>query len=681
MGIKRYVASKDNTITNALKSNLTTRATDANMGASDILETFSIYGQASTTSAETQRILIQFPVDTISTDRTSKKIPTNHKATATITVADGDAANGMTEKQHITITSTDGTTKRYVLTNAALDDTTVTGTILSDGETDTGAGTAGADEDLGVAVSIDLSSATQNAYLVALKAAIEHANGHNGKITVSAVPGQATGNQSITLTQATAGESGNTAITENLANVTKTDFTGGITNVNFYLRMFNAVHGQPLPRDLVLTARPITKTWDEGYGLDMDSYSDKGYPLVTGSTWHTASGYVKWDTPGGDVSLDAKNNYTDYFEKGDENLEINITNLMEDWLYGTRSNYGMLIQVTSSQEAFNGSEGTLAEVLSLNLTGSKKSYYTKKFHGRTSEYFFKRPIIEARWDYNRIKDDRGKAHYSSSLLRNTDNLNTLYLYNYVGGKLRNIPYLADNLIYVQLFSGSLGNTAPQGAALTMAAPDGGSAGGVSSGSPTVIAGGLVSGEVGIYTASFALTSNIAPTDVLTDIFDVWMNGAGVASSTVQFHTSSFKIDKFPAYDYNYEPEYVAKITNLKDSYDHGETAKLRIFNRLKNWQPNVYTVANSTPQNTIIQSGSYRVYRVRDNMEVIRHSTASSDNETYLSYDKNGNFFDLDTSMLEPGYMYGIELAYYVGDTWNIQKNKFKFRVDEREQV
>ena len=161
-----------------------------------------------------------------------------------------------------------------------------------------------------------------------------------------------------------------------------------------------------------------------------------------------------------------------------------------------------------------------------------------------------------------------------------------------------------------------------------------------------------------------------------------MNGSGAGTLiTPAYYTGSFEIEKFSAHDYHYEPEYLTKITNLKDSYDHGETAKLRVFNRLKNWQPNVYTVANSTPQNTIIESGSYRVYRVRDNMEVIRHSTASSDNETYLSYDKNGNFFDLDTSMLEPGYMYGIELAYYVGDTWNIQKNKFKFRVDEREQV
>ena len=44
MTIKRYKATKDTTITNAYKQNLSTRATDANMGESDVLEVFSIYG-------------------------------------------------------------------------------------------------------------------------------------------------------------------------------------------------------------------------------------------------------------------------------------------------------------------------------------------------------------------------------------------------------------------------------------------------------------------------------------------------------------------------------------------------------------------------------------------------------------------------------------------------------------
>ena len=45
--IKRYYATKDNTITNAFQENLSTRGTGSNMGASDIVEVFSIYGQQS----------------------------------------------------------------------------------------------------------------------------------------------------------------------------------------------------------------------------------------------------------------------------------------------------------------------------------------------------------------------------------------------------------------------------------------------------------------------------------------------------------------------------------------------------------------------------------------------------------------------------------------------------------
>ena len=51
MAIKRYTADEDTTITNAFKSNLTSRGTGSNMGESDILETFSLYAQESTASS------------------------------------------------------------------------------------------------------------------------------------------------------------------------------------------------------------------------------------------------------------------------------------------------------------------------------------------------------------------------------------------------------------------------------------------------------------------------------------------------------------------------------------------------------------------------------------------------------------------------------------------------------
>ena len=69
MAVKKYFADADTTITNAFKTNLTTRGIDAIMGASDILETFSIYGQASSDSTELERLLIKFPIDEITAAR------------------------------------------------------------------------------------------------------------------------------------------------------------------------------------------------------------------------------------------------------------------------------------------------------------------------------------------------------------------------------------------------------------------------------------------------------------------------------------------------------------------------------------------------------------------------------------------------------------------------------------
>ena len=64
--IKRFFASKDNTISNAFKEDLVTRATGSNMGTSDVLEVFTIYGQADSGSVELTRFLVEFPIDEVS---------------------------------------------------------------------------------------------------------------------------------------------------------------------------------------------------------------------------------------------------------------------------------------------------------------------------------------------------------------------------------------------------------------------------------------------------------------------------------------------------------------------------------------------------------------------------------------------------------------------------------------
>ena len=634
--IRRYYATKDNTITNAFEDNLTTRGTGSNMGASDILEVFSIHAQASSSSglsSELARSLIEFNITEISSSRESGTIPGSGSvsfylkmynaphsqtvpsdftlsvqgvsgswqegygidmdfyedltkdgigsnwinangsltsATATVTVDDGDAANGMTEKEHITIISTDGTTKRYVITNAASDGSTDTGPILrDDANTDTGAGTAGAAEDGGIAVSIDLSSATQNAFLVQLKAAIEHANGHNGKITVSAVPGQANGNQAITLTQAATGRAGNSTITTDIEQI------------------------------------------------------------VEGTSYVFANGNGQWATQGGDFYTDTSSSFTQSFSTGLEDLCVDVTPLVEQWIntqgniLGSKNNDGFVVKLTNALEA------------------ETKSFFTKKFFGRDSEFFFQRPVLEARWDSAR-RDDRGSFYASSSLAPAEDNLNTLFLYNRIRGRLRDIPAVGTNPIEVSLYT---------------------STGGTQLG--TTFTGSHVS--TGLYSC------NVTASTTATSIVDVWHSGG------VEYFTGSLSVKTFGSNGFNPEEAYVLSMPSLRKEYRKGQTHRLNLYVRERNWSPNIHTIAvrSSIPSLTI-PSGSFQLRRCIDDYIVVPYGTGSATEPAYtaLSHDVSGNYFDLDTTYLEAGYLYDIQYSFYDEENgWEEQPYRFKFRV------
>ena len=135
------------------------------------------------------------------------------------------------------------------------------------------------------------------------------------------------------------------------------------------------------------------------------------------------------------------NIYTQYFDRGTEDLEIDISDLVEKWIAGTGAggydNFGIAVYLTGSQE--DGS--------------TSGSFYTKKFFARGTEFFFRRPCLEARWN-DAVKDDTGNVWFSSSLAPQAENLNTIYMYNYVRGQLRNIPEkqwlkLNNQCIYLQ----------------------------------------------------------------------------------------------------------------------------------------------------------------------------------------------------------------------------------------
>lgn len=486
MSIKRYVASKDSTITDAFQSNLRTRGTGSNMGESDILETFSIFGQASSASVEKSRILVEFPISSIISDRADGKL----------------AASG---------------------------------------------------------------------------------------------------------------------------------------SVEFIMKLSNARHGETLPRQFTLTMHAVSQSWEEGTGLDMEEYTDltKNGP---GVNWVNARSGVAWAEQGGDfltasyVPGSTMPSFSQFFDRGIEDLEINVTSLVEEWISGTHPNYGVGIFLSGTQE--DGSD--------------LRSYFTKRFFARGSEFFYKKPYIEARWD-STLKDDRGKVVIDSPLLSTADKTNTLYLYNYVFGALKDIPSIGSD-IFVELWT-----SASAGTQIVT--------------SPSPITGTKVS--TGIYSASFVLPNTASLSET---VYDRWFSGS------VALFTGSFEPESFNASQNALQSRrYVISLTNMKPIYSNEETPRLRLFTRLKDFQSTIYVKATTTPENNIIEDAYYKVFRVFDNCDIIPYGTGSL-NHTRLSYDKDGNYFDLDLSLLEPGFMYGIKLVFAQDGKFEEQKQTFKFRIDQLEE-
>jgi len=621
MAIKRYTADADNTITNAFKENLQTRATDANMGESDIVETFVIYGQTSinnTASLEEARILVKFPIDDIAADRAAYEIP----------------ASG---------------------------------------------------------------------------------------------------------------------------------------NVDFYLRVHNAPHGQTLPRDYSLKVRPVSGSWEEGYGLDMESYSDIG-----ASNWEQATTSRDWVWDGGDFHTTPE--FTQAMPLGTEDIEINITDLVEDWLSDDGiANDGLGINISSSvidpfsvnasfsnvslgnQDAvltvpkqwtgmtaaetasFDNSTLTCYEFVSgttppsigdpyaawltvdigaqnasyvdtertssillfptdseeslwgdvnsdcTYLTGSTvvflfssgsvfphhrnvmdltlqlpsniarfdRSYYIKKFFARGSEHFYLRPKIEARWDSAK-KDRRNSFYASSSLVPAEDNLNTLYIYNYARGELQDIPAVGTGTLLVSLYDGATG--APTGSALTV----------TSSNDDVTTDAEARWVTTGIYSASFAINTTSSY------LYDVWHKDG------IEYVTGSqISVRSFATETAVNTGEYVSNITNLKEKYSTSEKPRMRMFVRDKDWSPTIYTVATTNIETKVIEDAYFKVFRVADDFDVISYGTGSlNEGYTQMSYDKDGNYFDIDMSLFEPGYSYGIKVSYKRSSVFNEQPELFKFRVE-----
>jgi len=393
-------------------------------------------------------------------------------------------------------------------------------------------------------------------------------------------------------------------------------------SVNFIFKLFNVAHTEILPRNYDVVVKPISGSWDEGYGLDLENYSDNGQTQTDGFGvgWKfksTTDPVSVWASDGGDF-------YSGYdkvfhLDTGLEDIEIDITDIVEDQISGMLAPNGIAVMLSGAYE-----DGT-----------NNTTYYTKRFSARSSEYFYKTPRLEARWE-TVTKDDRGDFYFSTPNLSTQDNDQSIYFYNKFGGILKNLPGSVLPLVKLE---DENGNTIIEDIASTLL-------------------------STGIYKATVNITGSED-----AQLIDTWYSGSSV------FHKGivDAKVREFG--DSYAQPDYVFSITNLKNSYKNYEFPTIKVFGREKNWSPNVYKIANSSIEVSTFKNLYYKIIRIVDNMTVIDYGIEPIP-YTKCSYDKNGNYFDLDMSFFEPGYGYGIKLMLLDGQTKIELPNIYRFKVE-----
>jgi len=621
MAIKRYTADADTTITNAYKADLSTRGISGNMGQSDILEVFSIFAQASSTSSELERILIKFPATGtsagyISYDREQGNIPISGSVSFYLRMFNAEHSQTTPKNFNLIISAVSQSWQEGL------------GLDMEDySDEDEANWIYASDTDIAASASITVKTNTA-ANTVTL-------TGSNSNYLFTSIDDST---PALNYFHIGADASACATNIETIINTSaSTDFSASVDSavVTIYAATAGASGNSNSLSSSAASIFDITGS---------DSITNNGLS----GTFSGGNDFTLWTTEGGDYYTDASSSFTASFNSGFEDIELDITPLVEQWvsssLQGKKENYGVGVRLSSTEE------------------DTANSYYTKMFFARGSQFFFKRPYIEARWDSSK-KDNRGSFYYSSSLAPGADNLNTIYLYNYVRGQLKNIPAIGTGSISVSIYSGSAANSAPSGSKLQLS-----TGGDVASTDLYSVTGGYVS--TGLYSASFAFTGSTS----LTKVFDVWH------SSSVEYFTGTIEpanlTQKWPGQAHNPSQQYVSKITNLKPVYSsENTTARLRLYTRKKDWNPNIYSVASQAAPIDLVEDTYYKVLRVDDDWGVISYGTGSS-NHTRLSYDNSGSYFDLDMSILEPDHTYAIKFVYYLNGQYAEQPEEFTFRVE-----
>jgi hypothetical protein len=217
-----------------------------------------------------------------------------------------------------------------------------------------------------------------------------------------------------------------------LGDLSKVTHTLRMTNSSFFDRDLEAqklLDGKQRTSSFDLTLFRVNKFWDEGCGYDYQRFmgyqpADNITFVESASNWINATTVDSWDEPGVySGSPSGITVTTQHFDKGSENIEMDITDEVNSLITGGTPNNGYGIAFERDLET--------KEVVPSQYVG----FFTK----HTQTYY--EPFVETTYNSS-IRDDR------KNFYRGKDN--KLYLYTNLGGEPTNL----DSIPSVNIYDGS-----------------------------------------------------------------------------------------------------------------------------------------------------------------------------------------------------------------------------------
>jgi hypothetical protein len=428
------------------------------------------------------------------------------------------------------------------------------------------------------------------------------------------------------------------------------------------MRLSDVVGGQPTPSNFTVSVHPLSMSWDEGIGHDVGRYADLG-----AANWVTAStstGIIAWNSAGagasgglGGINIDiiASGNLNDgqglralyktqTFDVGDEDLELDVTDIVSATLKGAIPDHGFRIAFTDTHEL------------------SSSSLFVKRFASRHASNPLLRPTLVMKFDES-IRDNHANFIFDVS--------GSLFLFNTVRGQLTNFvsgasasQITGSDSMRLKLISGAIAPVTSQSFAMTYSVDQ------FSYGSNFVS---------GTYVSNFAVSSfdsslvNEVNKVGSASFHTIW----GSIDGTVPFYTGSLVIRRsFTSSKIAQDRTLSVTMPNHRQVYRKASSPRIRVNVFDTSANVNIRPTRVPLRQAGIVTESMYwRLVDTYTGDVVIPFDTVN--NSTRLSTDADGMYFDFYPEDLNLGRVYGFEfLIVDGGEDIIIDKNLPTFRIE-----